>query len=151
MGFGFGGSLAIITGSKFQNIGAIISDSAFADLEILWKNSLKGIMKPFNYFIPGAKILSKFFFQNNINDISPLAYLSQSEIPILIIHGLEDKIIPAEHGRMLARASGYDFIENKSKKQKIILEENIGHLDSFLSNPKKYLDNIRIFLEENLV
>lgn len=149
-GFGFGGSLAIIIGSKFQNIGAIISDSAFADLEILWKNSLKGIMKPFNYFIPGAKFLANIFLQNNINDISPFAYLSQSEIPILIIHGLDDKIVPPEHGRMLARASGYDFVENKSKKQKIILKENIGHLDYFLSNPKQYIENISIFLEENL-
>ena len=150
LGFGFGGSLAIIIGSKFQNIGAIISDSAFADLEILWKNSLKGIKKPFNYFIPGAKILANIFLQNNINDISPFAYLSQSEIPIMILHGLDDKIVPPEHGRMLARASGYDFVENKSKKQKIILEENIGHLDSFLSNPKQYVENIRIFLEDNL-
>ena len=150
LGFGFGGSLAIIIGSKFQNIGAIISDSAFADLEILWKNSLKGIKKPFNYFIPGAKILANIFLQNNINDISPFAYLSQSEIPIMILHGLDDKIVPPEHGRMLARASGYDFVENKSKKQKIIIEENIGHLDSFLSNPKQYVENIRIFLEDNL-
>ncbi len=150
LGFGYGGSLAIIIGSKFQNIGAIISDSAFADLEILWKNSLKGIKKPFNYFIPGAKILANIFLQNNINDISPFAYLSQSEIPIMILHGLDDKIVPPEHGRMLARASGYDFVENKSKKQKIILEENIGHLDSFLSNPKQYVENIRIFLEDNL-
>ena len=150
LGFGFGGSLAIIIGSKFQNIGAIISDSAFADLEILWKNSLKGIMKPLNYFIPGVKFLANIFLQNNINDISPFAYLSQSEIPILIIHGLDDKIVPPEHGRMLARASGYDFVENKSKKQKIILKENIGHLDYFLSNPKQYIENISIFLEENL-
>lgn len=150
LGFGFGGSLAIIIGSKFQNIGAIISDSAFADLEILWKNSLKGIKKPFNYFIPGAKILANIFLQNNINDISPFAYLSQSEIPIMILHGLDDKIVPPEHGRMLARASGYDFVEDKSKKQKIIIEENIGHLDSFLSNPKQYVENIRIFLEDNL-
>jgi len=150
LGFGFGVSLAIIIGSKFQNIGAIISDSAFADLEILWKNSLKGIKKPFNYFIPGAKILANIFLQNNINDISPFAYLSQSEIPIMILHGLDDKIVPPEHGRMLARASGYDFVENKSKKQKIILEENICHLDSFLSNPKQYVENIRIFLEDNL-
>ena len=150
LGFGFGGSLAIITGSKFQNIGAIISDSAFADLEILWKDSLKGIRKPFNYFIPGAKILANIFLQNNIIEISPFAYLSQSEIPIMIIHGLEDKIIPPEHGKMLARASGYDFIENKSKKQKFILQKDIGHLDSFLSNPKQYMENIKIFLEENL-
>ncbi len=150
LGFGFGGSLAIITGSKFQNIGAVISDSAFADLEILWKDSLKGIRKPFNYFIPGAKILANIFLQNKIIDISPFGYLSQSEIPIMIIHGLEDKIIPPEHGRMLARASGYDFIDNKSKKQKFILQENIGHLDSFLSNPKEYMENIKIFLEENL-
>jgi len=76
--------------------------------------------------------------------------LSQSEIPIMIIHGLDDKIVPPEHGRMLARASGYDFVENKSKKQKIILKENIGHLDYFLSNPKQYIENISIFLEENL-
>ncbi|MFL2665745.1 MAG: alpha/beta hydrolase [Dehalococcoidia bacterium] len=150
-GFGFGGSIAIITGSKFQNIGAIISDSAFADLEILWKYSLKGIKKTLHYFIPGAKILSSILLQNNISDISPYRYLSQSEIPIMIIHGLEDKIIPSEHGKMLARSSGYDFVENKSKNQKIILGNNIGHLDSFLTNPEKYIENINSFFEENLI
>ncbi|MBA31783.1 MAG: hypothetical protein CL748_04575 [Chloroflexi bacterium] len=151
LGFGFGGATAIITGSKFQNIGAIISDSAFADLEILWKNSLGGMKKILHYFIPGAKILSNLLLQNNINDITPSGYLSQSDIPIMIIHGLEDKIIPPEHGRMLARSSGYDFVENKSKKQKIYLGENIGHLDSFLNNPEKYIEIITNFLKENLI
>ena len=40
LGFALGGSVALLAGSKPNSFGAVVSDSAFADLEMLMKNSI---------------------------------------------------------------------------------------------------------------
>lgn len=69
-------------------------------------------------------------------DSTPL--LSQIEVPTLVIHGADDKIIPVSEARAMA-----DAIPNG----RLLIIENAGHLPN-LEQPDTYNDALIDFLEE---
>jgi pimeloyl-ACP methyl ester carboxylesterase len=52
-------------------------------------------------FVPGVLVLDPF---------DNLAVVEATEIPILVLHGERDDVIPIHHGEELARAAGTELI-----------------------------------------
>lgn len=79
------------------------------------------------------------------NDELPLynaRKLQHIQLPLLIIHGQRDTIIPVTHASDLYDASP---VEDKT----LIVIEKAGHNDMLIVNPARYFDSIRQFIQKH--
>ena len=96
-GQSLGGALAIhyVAHSVYRDhILAVIADSAFADYRLVAKEKLAGVFITWLLqWLPNYTV---------DNDYSPLASVAAlSPIPLLLIHGERDGVVPAHHSEML--------------------------------------------------
>ena len=68
--------------------------------------------------------------------------LSQSRLPILMVHGMEDDFVPS-----YMTNQGYDAC---ASEKKLFLVEGAGHGTSYLKQPERYREIIYMFLTEHL-
>ena len=90
-------SVYCVASSPFKDrIKIMILDSPFADYELILKDKLREsiILYPLSF-------LSKFLVDNTY---SPLRWISEvSSVPVVLIHGRKDEIIPYKHTLLLSR------------------------------------------------
>jgi fermentation-respiration switch protein FrsA (DUF1100 family) len=100
-GQSLGGALAIhyaARGAHRSSLRAVIADSAFADYRLIVKEKMAGFFLtwPFQW-LPALTV---------DNDYSPRAAIGAvSPIPLVLIHGESDAIVPPHHSRQLYEAA----------------------------------------------
>ena len=129
MGISAGGASAISSAAYDKRIQALITISAFADLNnpiakqvprlpSLWRKRA----------ITRAKEIAKF----NIEEISPIKQIAKVTCPILIVHGTEDKYVPFANGEKLY---------NAVKEEKVFYGVEGGNHSTVLDTGGKALQN----------
>ena len=102
MGISAGGAIAISSSAYDNRIKALITISAFADLN---KTIVKQVPWLPSFWrkraIANAEEIAKF----NIAEISPIKQIAKVNCPILIVHGRVDKYIPFADGKKLYDAA----------------------------------------------
>ena len=117
-GQSLGGALAIhyaARGKQRDALRAVIADSAFADYRAIVKEKLAGFFLtwPFQW-LPVLTV---------DNDYSPLASVrAVSPLPLLLIHGESDAIVPAHHSKRLYEAA--------AQPKELWLLPTAGHIQS---------------------
>ena len=107
-GFSLGGATAIMSAARTGGFGAVVSDSAFTSLSDQARSAITGFYHlpsfPFYYLsIFGYQL----YFQTGVKQVDPERVVGKlSPIPVLIIAGEGDRLIPAENGRRLYQAAG---------------------------------------------
>ncbi|HIJ59686.1 MAG TPA: alpha/beta hydrolase [Nitrospirae bacterium] len=104
---------------------AIILEGAFT--------SLNELAEKFFPYLP-AKFLSKY-------DYDSLSKINSLKMAKLFIHSDKDDIVPYDMGKRLF---------DKATETKKFLTLSGGHNDGFYVSRQKYLEGIRVFLEDNL-
>lgn len=144
MGFSLGGAVAILTASKDQRIKAIVSDSAYANLDLMGYEFYKNlfILKyPLTFL---TKLWAQIFLGINADQIAPQKAALRIKIPSLIIHSKADQIISFENALRIQKE-----LKDNPKAEFLFLEEGIhGALPDKLLDmyQRKVLD----FLQSNL-
>ncbi len=107
-GFSMGGAAAVLTVARHGGFSAVIVDSAFSSLRDQARDAITGF-----YHLPSFPFLQisvlgyELYFQTSIRNVSPVSVIGRiSPVPILIIAGEGDCLIPAENGRRLFAAAG---------------------------------------------
>ena len=150
LGFSLGGAVALLTGSNPNNFGAVVSDSAFADLSLILKSTMTGVRRPLALWFPGMKLMAKVLYGINITDVSPARSIARSETPVLIIHGEEDGVVPVEHARLLGRAIGASFDAIEAGQETVWTVPGAGHTGAFRTQPETYIEKVATFFEKHL-
>ncbi|MCI0851548.1 MAG: alpha/beta fold hydrolase [Chloroflexi bacterium] len=150
LGFSLGGAVALLAGSNPNNFGAIVSDSAFADLSLVLKGAMTGVKRPLALWFPGMKFMARALYGIDIADVSPARAIARSDTPVLVIHGEEDGVIPVEHARLLGRAIGASFDEIEAGEETVWIVPGAGHTGAFRTQPKTYIDKVARFFEKHL-
>jgi dipeptidyl aminopeptidase/acylaminoacyl peptidase len=106
-GFSLGGAAAILTAAETGMFRAVAADSAFASLRDQARQAITGFYHlPAFPFFQLAVLGYELYFQTNINAIAPESAIGRiSPVPVFIIAGEGDDLIPAENGRRLHRAA----------------------------------------------
>ena len=96
-GQSLGGALALhyaARGARRASLRAVIADSAFADYRLIVQEKLAGfaLTWPFQW-LPALTVDNAYSPLASIGGLSPL--------PLLLIHGERDGIVPAHHSRLL--------------------------------------------------
>ncbi len=150
LGFSLGGVVALLAGSNPNNFGAVVSDSAFADLSLVLKGTMTGVRRPLTLWFPGMRAMAKVLYGIDIADVSPARAIARSDTPVLVIHGEEDLQIPVEHARLLGRAIGASFDEIEAGEETVWTVAGAGHTGAFRAQPEAYIDRVADFFEKHL-
>jgi len=110
-GTSYGGAIAILAAADIPEIGAVVADSAFADVRDVIGAAIEsetGIPPRLTKLLrPGQRFMASKLYSINLDGVSPEeAIASISPRPVLLIHGEEDPIIPVEHAVRLKEAAG---------------------------------------------
>ena len=123
------------------DVDAIISDSAYANLENMIKH-IYSIFGPFKYpFIQLTNMFSMLFFKIHPKNVSPASAVKDMKIPILVMHGDKDSQIPVENAYLLK--------ENNSHIELWIIK-GADHGQAYALHPEEYKKRVKDFLKKNM-
>ena len=107
-GFSMGGSTAILTAAKSGAFSAVVADSAFTSLKDQANTAITSFYHlPSFPFLHLAVLGYELYFRTRVENIAPVNVIARiSPVPLLIIAGEGDKLIPAENGQKLFAAAG---------------------------------------------
>lgn len=133
-GQSLGGNIALRVALDMKQevpIKAVIVDGTFASYQgvgraVLAKNWLTWLLQPLPYLV-----LSDKYAPNNLQDLPP--------IPLLVIHGELDPVIPVNEGKKL-------FAKASEPKQLWLLPEG-HHGDSFFTEKARYREKLMEYLD----
>lgn len=124
-----------------KNVKAIVADCAFTSAYDVFCHILKR-----DYHIPGSPMmnLTEFFTKRNAGygykDVSTLDTVSNTDIPILFIHGDKDDFVPVW-------MSEKNYEACKSDKELLIVE-GADHAESYYVNPAAYEAAVSRFIDK---
>ena len=106
-GFSMGGATAILAAANTKAFSAVVADSAFTSLKDQARDAITGF-----YHLPAFPFLQltvlgyELYFQTPVSVVSPVLAIGKlAPVPVLIIAGDGDKLIPAANGRKLFAAA----------------------------------------------
>ncbi len=121
MGFSLGGAVAILTtGKQDGNLQAIVSDSAFANIDLMAYEFYKPLFVlkyPLTFL---TKLWTQLFLGFNPNEIAPEKAAANLTIPILLIHSKKDQTISFENALRIQEG-----LKNNPKAEFLFFEEGI--------------------------
>jgi dipeptidyl aminopeptidase/acylaminoacyl peptidase len=106
-GFSMGGVAAILTASTGRAFSAVIADSAYANLRDQIRHVIRGFYHlPAFPFLDLSVVAYEIYFRVGVRDVDPERVIAGLwPIPVFIIAGKGDDLIPVENGRRLFRAA----------------------------------------------
>ncbi len=143
-GVSMGAATALMTAAlEPKNLCAVVEDCGYTSAYDMFTAQLNKIFGLPEYpVMPCADIVCKIKTGVKISDAAPIDGVDKIKVPILFIHGDEDKLVPFE---MLDKL--YD--KAVAPKEKFVVA-GAGHADAKRTNPAVYFDKVFTFLEGSL-
>ena len=141
-GVSMGAATVLMTAAlEPKNLVAVVEDCGYTSAYEMFAAQLEKIFGLPEYpVMPCADIVCKMKTTVKISDAAPLAVVDKIKVPVLFIHGDEDKLVPFE-------MMGKLFDKTAAPKEKFVVE-GAGHADSKRKNPAAYFDRVFKFLED---
>lgn len=110
-GLSYGAAVALMAAAEVNEIGAVVADSAYADVRDVIAGEIAretGFSSSFGEFLlPGIGFLGRQLYSVDVSKSLPEQVIAGiSPRPILLIHGTEDAVIPFNQARRLQAAGG---------------------------------------------
>jgi len=144
MGFSLGGAVAIITASYDKRINAVVTDSAFANINLMideYYRNLPILRYPLSIL---TNFWARVFVGVNPNEIAPEKAAKNINIPVLLIHGEKDQVIPFENAIRIQKS-----LKNNTSAQFFFFEEG-SHGGVPENLEKEYQKKVLEFFNKNL-
>jgi uncharacterized protein len=142
MGISLGGGTALQHAAIDPRLSFVIVDCAYSKLFDLFRFRLKE-----DYHLPAFPVLYAGMWiiwlltGARFDSISPRDAVENFDTPLLLIHGQEDRYVPAEMSS--------ELYERKIRGiRKLWLAPNAKHAQAYPQNPDEYIHQIDMFLEE---
>ena len=123
-----------------KNLVAVVEDCGYTSAYEMFTAQLEKIFGLPEYpAMPCANIVCKIETGVKISDAAPIEVVDKIKVPVLFIHGDEDKLVPFEMMTQLFDACA-------APKDKFVVE-GAGHADAKRENPAAYFDKVFAFLD----
>lgn len=143
LGFSLGGTIALMVCARQKRAAAVVADSAFAGLSLSIEQGVSGRLGILKAFQPGMRFMAKALYGIDISEVSPMHALAGSNLPVLLIHGELDEMVPMVHFRLLSRAL-------EGGPGEVWLVPAAGHVESYRERPDEYARRVLGFFETAL-
>lgn len=144
MGFSFGGAVALLTAAKENRIRVVVSDSAFAHIDLMghvFYRNFSILKYPLTFL---TKVWAQLFLKFDPNEIAPEKAAALLKIPTLIIHSKQDQLITFENALRIKQS-----LAHNPKAEFLFLDEGIhGALPD--NSKADYEKNVLEFFKKNL-
>lgn len=135
-GFSMGGATVLQMSSMCpDNVKFIIDDSGYMDAAVSLKANIGPMYQP-------MRLLNKAIAGYDLKDTNVVESMMNSKLPILFVHGYDDKLVPFEIGEQL-----YNLYEGP--KDCLFLEET-KHIEAIYTSPELYEEKMDSFIEKYL-
>lgn len=126
-----------------KHIRAVVSDSAYTTAyEMFGDKITEWFHLPAALFVDSACVMLRLRGGYDLRDASPLKAVADSRVPILFIHGDEDKMIDV--------AMSYELFEAAVCEKELFIVEGAGHAQAQDKDPEAYYGRIEDFLSRYL-
>ncbi len=141
LGASMGGAAALLAAAQERAIGAVVTDSAFADFHQMIHRQYTKLARLPHCFLPGALVIGRLFMGVEVRRVRPLDHMAQLRgRPVLLIHAEGDRFVPADDASALARAAGAECWRTESD----------GHIGSYRHLPRAYTERVVAFFATHL-
>ena len=141
-GASMGGVSGIAAAAAEPAIGALIIDSAFADLELLLRAQFRRLTRLPTCFLRGALLAARILTGTQLTAHPPRHLMRVLRgRPVLVIHAAGDPFVPVRHAHLLANAGN----------TALWITPGARHLSSASAVGARYLDVVARFFAEALV
>jgi len=141
LGFSMGAAISLMTAAECKDIAAVIANSSFTDIISIIKTKLSKYLPEF--FISAILSIIRIFSHVDFAKIRPLESARLISVPVLLIHGGKDEIIPVEHAYNLMNAC-----QNFPNNLWIVPEAR--HTYAYFARPEEYINRILLFFKKAL-
>jgi fermentation-respiration switch protein FrsA (DUF1100 family) len=121
-----------------DNVYGIIADCPYSSPWEIISKVAGDIGLPRKVIFPFAWLGARLYGGFNLLECSPLSEVKHARVPILLIHGDDDRFVPCEMGRAVA--------ESNPDKIRFRTFEGAGHAISYLIHPEKYEAEVKEFI-----
>jgi fermentation-respiration switch protein FrsA (DUF1100 family) len=105
-GFSLGGA-TVLRAAPGTGVGAVVEESAYADLPLILRQRLPEVSGLPAFFTPGILLMGKLFLGIDPWAVRPerdASRLCEEGVPLLIIHSTGDEVVPFEHAERIKQA-----------------------------------------------
>ncbi|MDW4525917.1 alpha/beta hydrolase [Rossellomorea marisflavi] len=145
-GFSMGASTVLMTSGEDlpPEVKGIISDSAYTNLEDELAHQLKYLYDlPAFPLVDATFIVTKIRAGYSFKEASAVKQVKKNDLPLLIIHGAEDELVPTEMATEIYKAAG--------GKKDMWIVPGAGHTEGFLVNETEYSTKVIDFVNEAMM
>lgn len=122
-----------------ENVAGIIADCPYNTPEAIIRKVITDMKAPAMFLFPFVEMGAYLFGGFQIRSESAIHAVSQTTIPILLIHGSEDKYVPSEmSGEIFEKCAGKRFLE---------IFPGAGHGGCCATDPVRYAKILRCFMD----
>lgn len=126
-----------------KNVICILADCPFSTAEDIIKEVSKTIKFPQKLAYAIAKIGARIYGRFDLSESDALVAIRKTKLPILILHGEDDRFVPCHMGKTLH--------ETNPEQVTLATFPNAGHGLSYMTAPEAYEDAVISFLKKHLV
>ena len=141
VGFSLGAAAAVLQGGADARVRAVVEDSGYADLGDILEEQVPALSGLPGFFTPGTVFMARPLLGVDAYAIRPAQSaqrLAARGVPLLVIHGEADRLVPVRHGRRLAAAYG--------PAAETLFVPGAGHVQAYVTDPAAYLAHLLPFL-----
>jgi pimeloyl-ACP methyl ester carboxylesterase len=141
VGFSLGAATAVLQGGADARVRAVVEDSGYADLGDILAEQVPALSGLPALFTPGTILMARPLLGVDAYAIRPARSaqrLAARGVPLLVIHGEADRLVPVRHGRRLAAAYG--------PAAETLFVPGAGHVRAYVADPAAYLARLLPFL-----
>lgn len=130
LGVSMGGASLTLALPEMPLVRAAVLDSAFADLTLMVEHQFRFLPQSLRTIVTQvARAFSWIETGADINQLAPVRAIAKVDLPVLIIHGDADRIVPVEHASLLYAAASNPTLH---------IEPECPHIGTVMLNSHKY-------------
>ena len=124
-----------------ENVKAIVADCGFTTAKALFEFKLKGLGVPPQKLIESVDRVHKRRQGFSFDDLKPVEAVKNAKLPMLFIHGAEDKLVPCYMVKELYEACG-------SESKDLLIVEGADHAQSYMVAKEQFEAKLDALLKE---
>jgi pimeloyl-ACP methyl ester carboxylesterase len=142
LGVSMGAASSIGAAADEPAIGALVSDSAYAEIYSIMEREFPRQSGLPGFFLPGVSFMTRFVAGQDLAAARPVDEIARiAPRPVFVIHATGDKLISADHAEQLAHAS------NGSQ---LWIIDGPGHARTYAVEPRQYVERVATFFSSSL-
>lgn len=142
VGKSMGGAAAALAAAQLPDLALLVLESTYSSFEENLPNVLPGIARAPGFLAPYVFKRMDAATTEPLTEVLPVETVAELNVPLLVIHGERDQLVPTEQGRAIFAAA--------NEPKQLYTVPGAGHLDIFTVDPATFTTQMRAFLAQHL-